>query len=56
MLETAAIAIPPLGGGPEQLVIMAVLKDGPTIPLETLRKQFATAISTKLTPLFKVTL
>ncbi|BBN13889.1 protein MpACOS20 [Marchantia polymorpha subsp. ruderalis] len=54
VLETAAIAIPPLGGGPEQLVIMAVLKDGPTIPLETLRKQFATAISTKLTPLFKV--
>ncbi|KAL3691885.1 hypothetical protein R1sor_005536 [Riccia sorocarpa] len=54
VLETAAIALSPPGGGPEQLVIMAVLSDGPEISPEVLKKAFTTAISTKLTPLFKV--
>ncbi|KAL3691862.1 hypothetical protein R1sor_005513 [Riccia sorocarpa] len=54
VLETAAIAVSPPGGGPEQLVVMVVLKEGSEISVVTLKKAFVTAISTKLTPLFKV--
>lgn len=54
LLETAAIAIPPQGGGPEQLVIMVVLKDGPVPSLDTFQKAFSSAIQKNLNPLFKV--
>ncbi|KAJ7537812.1 hypothetical protein O6H91_11G022600 [Diphasiastrum complanatum] len=54
VLETAAISMPPPGGGPEQLIIISVLKDGPPINAESLKQAFASAIHSKLNPLFKV--
>uniref|UniRef100_A0A0D6QXI5 AMP-dependent synthetase/ligase domain-containing protein n=1 Tax=Araucaria cunninghamii TaxID=56994 RepID=A0A0D6QXI5_ARACU len=52
--ETAAISIPSPGGGPEKLAIVAVLKDGPTVNLDTLKLCFSKAIQNNLNPLFKV--
>eukprot|EP01018_Ginkgo_biloba_P021028 Gb_41827 [translate_table: standard] len=54
ILETAAISIPSPGGGPEQLAVVAVLKDGPKITLDTLKVSFSKAIQSNLNPLFKV--
>ncbi|HZO15346.1 MAG TPA: AMP-binding protein, partial [Polyangiaceae bacterium] len=52
VLETAAIAVEPPGGGPSQLVVYAVLTQ--RIPPETLRSAFQKAIVQSLNPLFKV--
>lgn len=52
--ETAAISIPSPGGGPEQLAIVAVLKNGPEISVDTLKASLSKAIQTNLNPLFKV--
>ena len=60
--ETAAIGIPIAGGGPEQLHIVAVLKQGAGgedesgkgVEEETLKKAFNRALQQKLNPLFKV--
>ncbi len=49
--ETAAIAVPPIGGGPSELVIYAVADGEP----EALRERFNAAIKRELNPLFKVT-
>ncbi|XP_024376713.1 probable acyl-activating enzyme 17, peroxisomal isoform X1 [Physcomitrium patens] len=55
VLETAAVGVPPAGGGPEQLLIVLVLKDSrKAISLEDLKKVFNAAIQAKLNPLFKV--
>jgi acyl-coenzyme A synthetase/AMP-(fatty) acid ligase len=55
VLETAAVGVPPSGGGPEQLLIVVVLKEGATgISPEELKKVFNKAIQAKLNPLFKV--
>jgi acyl-coenzyme A synthetase/AMP-(fatty) acid ligase len=54
ILETAALALSPQGGGPEQLVIMVVFKEGPVPSIDTCRKAFSLAIQKKLNPLFKV--
>ncbi|KAJ4823577.1 putative acyl-activating enzyme 17, peroxisomal, partial [Turnera subulata] len=56
VLETAAIGVPPPQGGPEQLVIVVVLKDAQnsTVDLDKLRKSFNSAVQKKLNPLFKV--
>lgn len=54
ILETAALAISPEGGGPEQLVIMVVFKQGRAPSLSTCLKTFTVAIQKKLNPLFKV--
>ncbi|CAM6090651.1 unnamed protein product [Calypogeia fissa] len=54
ILETAALAISPPGGGPEQLFIMIVLKEGLVPSLETCKKAFSTTIQKNLNPLFKV--
>eukprot|EP01018_Ginkgo_biloba_P007053 Gb_29360 [translate_table: standard] len=56
VLETAAIGIPPEGGGPEQLLIVVVLKDGNNteINLEGMKAAFNLALQQKLNPLFKV--
>eukprot|EP00850_Spirogloea_muscicola_P021239 SM000241S08528 [mRNA] locus=s241:108591:114170:- [translate_table: standard] len=54
ILETAAIGLPPLGGGPEQLLIVTVLKEGSKEDKAALLKAFTTALQRKLNPLFKV--
>ncbi len=54
VLETAAIDVQGPNGGPDQLVIVAVLKKGNQIGLDELQKIFSLAVSSKLNPLFKV--
>ncbi|KAL6655936.1 hypothetical protein ACP70R_006762 [Stipagrostis hirtigluma subsp. patula] len=55
ILETAAIGVPPIGGGPEQLTIAVVLKDQSSQgeDLNQLKLAFNVALK-KLNPLFKV--
>jgi hypothetical protein len=55
ILETAAIGVPPIGGGPEQLTIATVLKDqsSQAKDLNQLKLAFNIALK-KLNPLFKV--
>ncbi|XP_043716637.1 probable acyl-activating enzyme 17, peroxisomal [Telopea speciosissima] len=56
VLETAAIGVPPLGGGPEQLVIAVVFKDpNNAMPkLDQLKMSFNSSLQRRLNPLFKV--
>ncbi|XP_031092410.1 probable acyl-activating enzyme 17, peroxisomal isoform X2 [Ipomoea triloba] len=57
ILETAAIGVPPRGGGPDMLVIAVVFKDsdgGSSYDLNSLRISFNLALQKKLNPLFKV--
>lgn len=56
ILETAAIGVPPLGGGPERLTVAVVFKDSdkPLMDLSNLAASFNSAIQKKLNPLFKV--
>jgi acyl-coenzyme A synthetase/AMP-(fatty) acid ligase len=54
VLETAAIGVQGPNGGPDQLVIVAVLKKGNQIGLDELQKIFSLVVSSKLNPLFKV--
>ena len=52
--ETAAIAISPKGGGPEELVIYAVLNDNTTIDKNALMAIFQSSITSNLNPLFHI--
>lgn len=54
--ETAAIGVPPQGGGPERLVVAVVFKHSnvSTLDLDRLRVSFNSALQKKLNPLFKV--
>ncbi|KAI6675573.1 hypothetical protein NL676_003479 [Syzygium grande] len=53
ILETAAIGVPPAEGGPEQLIIAAVLKEA--VPdMDKLRIAFNSAVQKRLNPLFRV--
>lgn len=54
LLETAAIAVQPPGGGPEELVIAVVLKEGTAISSNELKKIFSSTLMCNLNPLFKV--
>lgn len=56
ILETAAIGVPPAGGGPEQLFIAVVFKNSnnPTPDLHQLRMSFNSALQKTLNPLFRV--
>ncbi|KAJ1701100.1 hypothetical protein LUZ63_000879 [Rhynchospora breviuscula] len=55
VLETAAITVKSRTGGPEQLVILAVLKDKSVKQdIDVLKRKFQKAIQTNLNPLFKV--
>lgn len=54
ILETAAVSVAPINGGPEQLVIFVVLKSGYNSEAENLRMKFTKAIQSNLNPLFKV--
>ena len=52
--ETAAIAVSPPEGGPNQLVIYAVLLPETNVEKEVLKTSFQTAIREHLNPLFKI--
>lgn len=52
IIETAAIALPPEKGGPNQLIIYAVLKE--KLDKETLRQICQAALNAKLNPLLKI--
>ncbi|EXB71431.1 putative acyl-activating enzyme 18 [Morus notabilis] len=54
ILETAAVSVAPINGGPEQLVIYVVPKSGYNSEAENLRIKFTKAIQSNLNPLFKV--
>ncbi|KAH0733705.1 hypothetical protein KY285_009412 [Solanum tuberosum] len=54
VLETAAVSAAPPNGGPEQLAIFVVVKEGMNISPDTLKKRFSRAIQSNLNPLFKV--
>ena len=54
VLETAAVSVAPVTGGPEQLVIFVVLKKGYNPEAENLKTKFSKAIQSNLNPLFKV--
>ena len=58
VLEAAAVACPPPGGGPDQLHLFLVLRPGAAagLPPGQLRARCQAAISAKLNPLFKVRL
>ncbi|MBW2526654.1 MAG: AMP-binding protein [Deltaproteobacteria bacterium] len=52
--ETAAIAVPPPGGGPSRLVVVAVLSPGQERESAELQRELSAAIRQQLNPLFKV--
>ncbi|XP_030507392.2 probable CoA ligase CCL12 [Cannabis sativa] len=54
IVETAAVSVSPVDGGPEQLVMFVVLKNGYNSEAENLRTKFSKAIQSNLNPLFKV--
>ncbi|XVF04548.1 hypothetical protein REPUB_Repub05bG0093000 [Reevesia pubescens] len=54
ILETAAVNVAPADGGPEQLIIFVVLKEGYNHQPEKLKMVFSRAIQSNLNPLFKV--
>jgi acetyl-CoA synthetase len=52
--ETAAIAVPPRGGGPDRLVVYAVLEEGLEADPKHLRLQFTTALRDHHSSLFRI--
>ena len=52
--ETAAIAVPPPGGGPDRLVVYVVLHTPSSLSLDALKAAMQDAIRTQLNPLFKL--
>ncbi|KAK3409719.1 hypothetical protein EUGRSUZ_J01816 [Eucalyptus grandis] len=54
ILESAAISLAPPTGGPEQLVVLVVLKKGCKAEPNDLKMKFSKAIQRNLNPLFKV--
>uniref|UniRef100_K7L634 AMP-binding enzyme C-terminal domain-containing protein n=1 Tax=Glycine max TaxID=3847 RepID=K7L634_SOYBN len=56
ILVTAAVGVATANGGPEQLVIFVVLKEGYNSSAETLKMKFTKAIQSNLNPLLKVSL
>lgn len=51
--EVAAIAVPPIGGGPERLVVF-VVSTGEQLDIGLLRTEMQRLLRTRLNPLFKV--
>lgn len=54
VLESAAIAVPPVVGGPSLLVVYVVMADGNTSELPALQLELQRALARELNPLFKV--
>ena len=53
VFETAAISVPSEGGGPEKLIVYAVIKNN-SAAIEMLKKELQQQLTTKLNPLFKI--
>jgi acyl-coenzyme A synthetase/AMP-(fatty) acid ligase len=49
-----ALAPPFADGGPEQLLIVAVMREGHVAELDSLKKALSTAVAKNLNPLFRV--
>ncbi|KAJ4830623.1 putative acyl-activating enzyme 18, peroxisomal [Turnera subulata] len=54
IMETAAVSVSPVNGGPELLAIFVVLKKGFTGEPDKLKTKFSKTIQSNLNPLFKV--
>ncbi|OFW58725.1 MAG: AMP-dependent synthetase [Actinobacteria bacterium RBG_16_64_13] len=54
VIETAAVAVDPPGGGPSQLVVYVVPTTQVDVDVESLKKEMQRAIAAKLNPLFKI--
>eukprot|EP00250_Pteridium_aquilinum_P017529 c23675_g1_i1 orf=239-583(-) len=56
IIETAAVAVPPYGGGPDELVMFVILADtvGPNVTADHLQKALTKALQMHLNPYFKV--
>jgi acetyl-CoA synthetase len=54
VMETAAIAVTPEGGGPSELVVYAVLEPGTRIDSRVLQTRLQEQISRELNPLFRI--
>jgi acetyl-CoA synthetase len=55
VIETAAVAVPPPGGGPDRLVIFAVMKEeSKPVQLDALKNEMQRAIKEHLNPLFHI--
>lgn len=52
--EAAAIAVPPTGGGPEELIIYVVLSEGTSLSGRALKAALQRAIKTRFSTLFRV--
>lgn len=52
--EVAAIAVPPEGGGPSQLIIFVVMNEATELISEQLHQEMQQIIRTQLNPLFKI--
>jgi acetyl-CoA synthetase len=55
VMETAAVAVPPPGGGPDRLVIFAVMKEESTpVRPEAIKSAMQQAMKDHLNPLFRI--
>ncbi|CAH9050860.1 unnamed protein product [Cuscuta europaea] len=54
IVETAAVSASPATGGPEQLVIFVMVKEGFKVSPKELKTKFSRSIQSNLNPLFKV--
>jgi acetyl-CoA synthetase len=55
IVETAAVAVPPPGGGPDRLVIFAVIKEErKPVRVDALKSEMQQAIKSRVNPLFRI--
>lgn len=55
IMETAAVAVPPPGGGPDRLVIFAVIKEEcKTMKMDAVKSEMQQAIKNHVNPLFRI--
>jgi acetyl-CoA synthetase len=55
IMETAAVAVPPPGGGPDRLVIFAVIKEEcKTMRMDAVKSEMQQAIKDHVNPLFRI--
>ena len=54
VVECAAIAVSPPGGGPDQLIVFVVMNGGATRSTDEIRGEFQRKIAARLNPLFRV--
>ncbi|MCL1593341.1 MAG: AMP-binding protein [Actinomycetia bacterium] len=54
VVECAAVAVPPPGGGPDRLIVFVVLDGGEHRSFDDIRSEFQEHISSRLNPLFRV--